>query len=183
MKARHRLPLLLAPALLALASCDIPATGVVEAGGPASGMTPVATVYFVQHGALVAAPRITDRPGDAETAMELLLEGPSAGEASVGYTSEIPGRPTRAPRTATDSVEPSAVPVDTPTVKVSGRRMSIQLPSGIGELSRLAVQQLICTAAAVQRISDPSATPAAAYVTDDQGRRIEGSAKDCPPVR
>ncbi|MCI3275131.1 hypothetical protein [Streptomyces cylindrosporus] len=182
MKARHRLPLLLAPALLALASCDIPATGVVEAGGPASGMTPVATVYFVQRGALVAVPRITDRPGNAETAMALLLEGPNGAEASAGYTTEIPVRPTRAPAAATDSVEPSALPPDTPTVKVTGDRLSIQLPAGMGGLSRLATQQLICTAAAVRRISDPSATLSEAYVTDGRGRRTEGSAEDCPQV-
>ena len=59
MKALHRVPLL---ALLALTSCGIPATGVVEAGGPASGVLPLTPVYFVEGGRLVPVPRNTGRP-------------------------------------------------------------------------------------------------------------------------
>ncbi|MGI5452618.1 hypothetical protein ACQEWB_05420 [Streptomyces sp. CA-249302] len=180
MKARHRVPLLLAPALLALTSCDIPATGVVEAGGPASGVTPVTTVYFVRADSVVAVPRITDRPGDTETAMRLLLEGPSSGEAAVGYSTALTGMPTRAPREAAATPEPSEAPVDVPTVSVKGSELVIQMPAGTGELSDLATRQLICTAAAVRRISDASNNPAMGYVVDGNGRRTQGSVEDCP---
>jgi hypothetical protein len=54
---------------------------VVEAGGPASGVTQVTTLYFVRDGTLVAVPRITATPGDTEAALELPLLGPTPDEA------------------------------------------------------------------------------------------------------
>ena len=92
MKALRSVPLL---TLLALTSCGIPATGVVEAGGPASGTLPMTRVYFVENGALVATSRTTELPGDPEAALQLLMAGPLAGEKRSGrLSSEVPGVPT-----------------------------------------------------------------------------------------
>ncbi|MFI5682110.1 hypothetical protein [Streptomyces cellulosae] len=80
-KALRSVPLM---TLRALTSCGIPVTGVVEAGGPASGTLPMTRVYFVENGALVAMPRTTELPGDPEAALQLLMAGPLAGEGRSG---------------------------------------------------------------------------------------------------
>ena len=63
MKALRSVPLL---TLLALTSCGIPATGVVEAGGPASGTLPMTRVYFVENGANQRSSKVVyDREGSS----------------------------------------------------------------------------------------------------------------------
>ena len=61
-----------------------------------------------------------------------------------------------------------------------GGALSIELPTGMGRLSGLATQQLICTAAAAHRLTTPSADPLTADVTDGSGRHAKGSDERCP---
>lgn len=188
MKATHRLPLLVAPSLLALSACGIPATGVVEAGGPASGIASVTSVYFVRDGgALVAVPRTTAEPGDAGTALDLLLLGPTDREQSEGLASEVPGRPTLAPvpTAKADPVTggPDETGEDVPTVTVRDDTLSIQLPGAMGRLSDLAIRQLICTAAVAHRVALQSTGPVTVDVTSVYGQPTRGSDKGCPDPR
>ena len=169
MRAPHRLVLLLAPALLLLSACGIPATGVVEAGGPASGIVATTPVYFLRNGALVAVPVRTPRPGNAEAAVELLLAGPSQGEQLGGFSTEVPAlpdfvqpAPTTTPGSPGGQAEPNPV---TPTVTVEGDSLSIRLPYAASALRYLAAQQLICTAAAAHRMAVSSTGPG----TDEHG--------------
>ncbi|MET9790107.1 hypothetical protein [Streptomyces canus] len=178
MKALRSVPLL---SLLALTSCGIPATGVVEAGGPASGTLPLTPVYFVENGALVAMPRTTERPGDPEAALRLLMAGPLEGEGSLdGLLTEVPGPATSAPlptATADAAGQPSS---DAPTVTVEGSTMTIGLPPGMDRLSDTGVRQMICTAAAAYRLTRPSDATVTAEVTDGGGWRVTASDEGCP---
>ncbi|WP_406155662.1 hypothetical protein [Streptomyces canus] len=178
MKALRSVPLM---TLLALTSCGIPATGVVEAGGPASGTLPMTQVYFVEDGALVAMPRTTELPGDPEAALRLLMAGPLAGEGRSGRLStEVPGVPTAmALPPATDGPGNPPSP-DTPTVTVKRDAMTIRLPPGMDGLSDAGVRQIVCTAAAAYRLTRPSDATVTAEVTDGGGRRVTASDEDCP---
>ncbi|MGW3954825.1 hypothetical protein ACWEKM_28715 [Streptomyces sp. NPDC004752] len=188
MKAAHRLALLTVPALFGLCACGIPATGVVEAGGPASGIVPVTPVYFVRDGALVAVERPTARPGDAGAALEMLFAGPTPAEAVGNLSTEVPGTPTAAlmppggallsPATAYPGTEKSAA--DGTTVSVKGDALAIRLPADFGRLSRLATRQLICTAAAAHRIGEPSADTVTVTLSSGSGWRAEGTDENCP---
>ncbi|MBE8470632.1 hypothetical protein [Streptomyces justiciae] len=191
MKAARRLALLAVPALLALASCDIPTTGVVEAGEPASGIRPVTPVYFVRDGTLVAVPRTTAWPGDAGEAVRLLLRGPTPGEAGKRLTTAIRGRrsvpasPTSAPsEPPTDAPTDLQwqTPTDEPTADVRGDRLTLRLPLGTGPLTRMATRQVICTAAAAHRVTAPSAAPVTVEVTDGSGWHAGGSDEGCPAL-
>jgi hypothetical protein len=178
MKPLRRAPLL---ALLAVTSCGIPATGVVEAGGPASGSLPLTQVYFVDNGALVATPRTTERPGEPEAALLLLMAGPLTGEGRVGgLSTEVPGVPTSTALPTATADAPGAPPMDAPTVTVKGDRMAIQLPSGMSKLSDMGVRQVICTAAAAYRLTRPSVGALTAEVADGAGQRVSGSDEGCP---
>ncbi|WP_329341923.1 hypothetical protein OG866_38220 [Streptomyces sp. NBC_00663] len=204
MKARHRLTLLAVPALLALASCDIPTTGVVEAGEPASGITPVTPLYFVHDGTLVAVPRTTAWPGNPGEAVRLLLRGPTPGEAGKRLTTEIRGRPaepTQAPSAAeperrtpspTDPQQqtptgaptdlPWQTPTDVPGADVRGDRITLRLPLGTGPLNRAATRQVICTAAGAHRVTAPSAAAVTVEVTDGSGWHADGTDEGCPAL-
>ena len=180
MKALRGVPLL---TLLALTSCGIPATGVVEAGGPASGTLPMTPVYFVENGALVATPRTTTRPGDPEAALRLLMAGPLAGEGRLdGLSTEVPGVPTAMalPPATDEPGNPDPPAPDTPTVTVKGDAMTIRLPPGMDRLSDAGVRQIVCTAAAAYRLTRPSDATVTAEVTDGGGRRVTASDEGCP---
>jgi hypothetical protein len=166
MKSTLRVALSVAPVLFVLSSCGIPATGVVEAGGPASGIVPVTPVYFVRDGALVAFTRPTAEPGDPDAALELLLRGPLPEEVLRGVSTQVP--------------VPQKAAMRTLSVSVHGGALSVELPTGMGRLSGLATQQLICTAAAAHRLTTPSADPLTADVTDGSGRHAKGSDERCP---
>lgn len=177
MKALRSVPLL---SLLALTSCGIPATGVVEAGGPASGTLPMTPVYFVENGALVAMPRTTELPGDPEAALQLLMAGPLAGEGRSGRLStEVPGVPTAM------ALPPA---IDEPTNPLAGRpdsdgrggRDGDPTPPGMDGLSDTGVRQIVCTAAAAYRLTRPSDATVTAEVTDGGGRRVTASDEGCP---
>lgn len=188
MKATHRVSMLIAPAFFALSACGIPATGVVEAGGPASGIVPTTPMFFVRDGTLAAVPRVTARPGDAGAALQMLLIGPTQVEAHGGLATEVPGAPAEVPGAPTAAAlaptsasrAPEQTSPDGPTVSVKGDTLSIRLPSGFGELSPLATSQLICTAAAAHRIGHPSGGAVTVTVSDGSGWHAEGTDENCP---
>ncbi|WSQ12554.1 hypothetical protein OG604_34940 [Streptomyces sp. NBC_01231] len=203
MRAVRRTALLLLSALGVLTSCGIPATGVVEAGGPASGVVPTIRVYFVTDGTLVAVRRQTVAPVDVESAVRLLLQGPSADEEVKRMTTLLPlpgALPTFA---STPTPTPTPAPTPTPStlfpdgaarapqeadlsdlVKVTTRenRVSIDVSALTGKVSDLAAAQLICTAVGAQRVADLRAEPAPVTVTDRTGRRVEGTGAQCPAL-
>ncbi|MBD0840658.1 hypothetical protein [Streptomyces sp. TRM68416] len=170
------------PALCALTSCGIPATGVVEAGGPAGGIAPTTRVYFVADGALVAVPRATDSPGSVEAAVQLLLQGPTDAEARKRITTRLPLPAAVPTRPATDPTDlPQALPAtDTMTVTAGNVRFSVELPPSPAEWNDLAATQIICTARAAQHVADPGADPPPVTITTPDGRRVEGTGVRCP---
>ncbi|MFE7931622.1 hypothetical protein ACFU6S_23435 [Streptomyces sp. NPDC057456] len=202
MRALRRALPLCVPALCTLVSCGIPATGVVEAGGPAHGIVPMVRVYLVESGSLVAVPRRPVGAVDAESAVRSLLEGPTAAERAKRLTTLLPpltAAPTLAPTpvatpiaTSGASVAPvtgaSGGPADeapasaSATVSVNARSgvVSIQLHGLAEELADLAVAQLICTAAEAQRTTDIGAGVVTVKVTNALGRSVEGSDERCP---
>ncbi|MEU6357557.1 hypothetical protein ABZ896_51065 [Streptomyces sp. NPDC047072] len=169
--------LLVASSLLALSGCGIPATGVVEAGAPASGITPVTPVYLLLADRLVAVPRTTEFPGDVQAAVDLLLLGPTSEEVARGLSTEVRARPTVAPDPAGAPRQPSPA---APTVSVRDDALTIELPSGTGPLSDVATRQVICTAAAAHRLTD-RATASVTAVVGESGRwRATGTDESCP---
>ncbi|MEU2286110.1 hypothetical protein ABZ614_29980 [Streptomyces sp. NPDC013178] len=197
--ALRRTALLFLPVLCALASCDIPPTGVVQAGGPAGGVVPTARVYFVRGGALIGVSRPTDAPGDVDSALETLIQGPTDVERGKQITTDLPpltGLPTLAPDTAATlptlapdtaaTDEASVAPqesfslFDRVTVRERDDEIAVQLSSAKAELGDLAAAQVICTAVAAQRVADPAAEPAPVRVTAADGRRVEATGAECP---
>ncbi|MEV0171999.1 hypothetical protein AB0I00_12890 [Streptomyces sp. NPDC050803] len=170
--------LLLLPALCTLTSCAIPATGVVEAGGPASGITPTTHVYYVANGTLIAVPRQTSAPGDIESALQLLLQGPTDVERRKRITTHLP-LPMAAPTPATAAPQRPTSPY-TLTATAKDDRISIELSPSTVDLTDLAAAQIICTAVAAQHITDPSAEPTPVSVMGANGRRVEGAGVECP---
>jgi hypothetical protein len=184
-----RSALLLLPALGALTSCGIPATGVVEAGGPASGVEPTVRVYLVANGALVAVPRRTEAPVGVESAVRVLLQGPSEAELAKRMTTELPlpgAAQTFAPSPvlpedgATPVPHEAARPSDLVKVTTRGDRVWIEVSDSAGELTDLAAAQLLCTAVGAQRVADPGAEPEPVTVTGPGGRRLDGTGAQCP---
>ncbi|MFC3576598.1 hypothetical protein ACFOZ0_25610 [Streptomyces yaanensis] len=183
--AVRRAALLFLPALYALTSCGIPTTGVVEAGGPASGVVPTIRVYFVLDGALVGRPRQTVAPVDVESALKVLLLGPNDAERTKGVTTRLPLPTGMWDWSAPATGGATAVPPEnhsTDLVKVTTRDdgISVELTPWPGEFSNLAAAQIICTATAAQRVAAPAAEPAPVTVTGPDGRHVEGTAVRCP---
>lgn len=185
----RRIALLAVPALFGLASCGIPETGVVEAGGPASGVVPTIRVYFAADGALVAVARTSTSMIDAESAVELLLQGPTDAERAKGLTTGLQPLgtlPTLAPdpRVTPDAsygpVPERLLEAGPVRVTTDDNGVSIELTAAAGELSGLAVDQLTCTVRGVQRLAAPSAEPLPVIVTGPDGRRAEGGGASCP---
>src|SRR5579859_6227109 len=130
---------MLLAAVLLLSGCGIPATGVIQSGDPATGVTPVGPVlYFVIDGHLVPTSSPTATPTDTGAAVKLLLSGPDMRERRLGMTTAL-----------------SDVPA--PAVTVNGAEVTLQLPTGTRPLPSIALRQLICTAAAA-RLADPDTT-------------------------
>jgi hypothetical protein len=158
---------------------------VVEAGGPASGVVPTIRVSFVADGALVAVPRRTVAPVDVESAVQVLLQGPSEAERVKGITTLLPlpdGSATAVPSPTALSPDNFMRPRPPDVVKVTTRddRVSLELrPVGV-DIPDLAAAQLICTAVAAQRVADPEAQPVPVTVTGPDGRRVEGTDARCP---
>ncbi|MFK0115387.1 hypothetical protein [Streptomyces sp. NPDC090994] len=179
---RRALPLLsvLLGAACPLTACGIPATGVIEAGAPASGVrkpvtaatrptTPVpetsaaaVPLYFVRNGTLVPVIRTAAVPADPASAVSLLFQGPDSEERALGLTTELP----RA--------------VAMPAVRTDGATVAIGLPAGATALSDTAVAQLACTAAAARLSQDPELGTALVAVERPGGLPAGRSSDDCP---
>lgn len=166
MRAGRRAALLMwIPALGALASCGIPTTGVVEAGGPASGAVPTLRVYFVAGGALRGVDRGVAAPVGPESAVQVLLRGPTRAEQAEGLYTLLP-----------------PVPSLMSQVKVTSRdgRMTIRLSAVPGDSGGLAAAQLICTSVAAQRVVAPRVDPLPVTVTGPAGLSVRGTGTQCP---
>ncbi|MFD4557421.1 hypothetical protein ACFWP5_24400 [Streptomyces sp. NPDC058469] len=186
MRAVRRSVSLVLPALFALASCGIPTTGAVEAGGPAGGVVPRVRVYFVADGALVGVLRRTAAPVDVESAVRVLLQGPTSAEQGKRLITMLQ-LPTPEPTLAA-SPAATAVPVPQGSASMSypvrvtshDDRVSIQLMVPVRRLAGLAAAQLICTALDAQSVGHPGATPLPVIVTGVDGQRIVATGTGCP---
>ncbi|MFE6196100.1 hypothetical protein [Streptomyces sp. NPDC057838] len=179
----HRFPLLLLPALCALASCGIPTTGAVDAGAPAGGVVPTVRVYFVTGDVLVAVDRRTTAPVGVEAALDLLLRGPSRPEREKGMTTHLaaPTTPLPARRAPDGNRRPGAPgPPEPVRVSTAGDRVLVEVSPRAGKMSGTAVAQIVCTAVAAQRVAHPGAEPDPVTVTTADHRRVEASPSRCP---
>ncbi|WBO61512.1 hypothetical protein [Streptomyces camelliae] len=156
---------MLLAATLLLSGCGIPATGVVQSGDPATGVRPIALLYFIADDRLVPVYRGISDPVDVPMAVELLLTGPDASERRRGLTTAL----TRIP---------------TPAISANGARVSLQLPTGTEPLPPIAARQLICTAAAARLADHPdtAATGVTVFVTGPDGQRTQGTSHSCSIV-
>ncbi|MFI6735730.1 GerMN domain-containing protein [Nonomuraea sp. NPDC050451] len=123
--------------LVAVTGCGVQPSDAIGAGAPPSG--PVApnippamkiTLYLVKDGRLSAVTRPGRRLPPADT-LALLAAEPTATEQADGLTTDVP---------------PEAGPFSV-TTKPAGR-LVVTLSTPAGELSALAVAQIVCTAAA-----------------------------------
>ncbi|MET8898665.1 hypothetical protein [Streptomyces albogriseolus] len=141
--------------LTALTGCGVPASDVIEAGAPASGMpgpAPTASavpatvpLFFLTEGELTAYPRPAGDAGDLTSVVRLLFEGPNEKERVTSATTDLP-RLTGAPSvTVTDGVTITVTLPDTPT-----------------PVSREALLQLTCTV----RYASPSAATVGPRTSD-----------------
>ncbi|MFE3826528.1 hypothetical protein [Streptomyces sp. NPDC059092] len=152
---------LTAPLLLA-AGCRIPGTGVVQAGESATGVRPVILLYLVKDGALHPVARSADVTSiEVGTAVALAFRGPRPTEARGGVTTELPAVPSR------------------PRVVVDGDRISVELP-GLGPLTPLAMDQLVCTVAAARALEAQAEAPAVTVVDRDGRRTVTAAEARCP---
>ncbi|MGW7255148.1 hypothetical protein [Streptomyces sp. NPDC054834] len=185
MRAVLRSASLILPALCALASCGIPTTGVVEAGGPASGIVPTTWVYLVADGTLVPVPRQMVAAVGVEPAVQVLFQGPTEKERLKGMRTLLPLLPSAAD---TSLPTASATPVPTAAARASdpvevtsnGSHVVIELAVPTAKPADLAAAQLICTAVAAQRLASPASEPLPVTVTGPDGRHTEGTGKQCP---
>ncbi|MER5431471.1 hypothetical protein [Streptomyces sp. NPDC002588] len=181
-KPVRRCVLLWLSALCALTSCGIPATDVIQAGGPASGIVPVANLYFVRSERLVAVPREMTGEFDLSWVMAALMKGPSERESAEGVRSDLPvvdvvlatpapsdGRPEPAETVATRSFV---------TVTKSDDRVLLTLAAVMG--SGLGKAQLVCTVMAAQRVISPGAKPKPVTLVEPDGRRADDAGQNCP---
>ncbi|MFJ8113687.1 hypothetical protein [Streptomyces sp. NPDC096132] len=193
MSTVRRAALLVVPAALALSACGIPATGVVEAGGPASGIPATTPLYFVRDGGLVAVHRSVPEAGDVRAAVEALLQGPDEQERLQGLTTLLAqvSEPTTLFPTVTASPaqdgtagSPSVDPTESPSraVRVTTERdgVTVELPAGMAKVFDRAAEQVICTAARAFLLAPRDVESATVTVTSSDGRRAEGSEQRCP---
>jgi hypothetical protein len=172
MKSIRRAVPLTAVAVLALTSCDIPATGVVEAGGPASGIPSTTAVYLVQDGALVVLARKVSVAGDVGTAVRALLQGPTSQERAKGVSTRLFRESQQVAETATEFVR----------VTTAQDTVHVELPLYTAKLTPVAESQLICTAARAYLLSRPDLDSVTVTVTAAGGRPIVGTDEGCPEL-
>ncbi|KNB53780.1 hypothetical protein [Streptomyces caatingaensis] len=165
---RTRRLLAVVPLLGLLAGCGIERTEVIDFGLPATGVKRPgdpgyrARLYFaVVNGAVFGLPRPADGPVDAEQAVRLMLAGPNDAERARGFFSEVMMKP-----------GPSGAGV---SVTVSRGQVAIRLPFDVGQLTRPARTQLVCTAA---HNEVPGNVPAA-----DVKVTLAGGGKRLPDLR
>ncbi|MGJ6967814.1 GerMN domain-containing protein [Streptosporangium sp. G11] len=127
--------------LAAVAGCGVQPSDVIPAGDPPSGRvapTTTTTLYLVKNGRLSAVTRPSDRPIFPADTLALLADGPTTEERALGFTTDVP---------------PEAGPFSV-TVKPSGH-LVVTLSTPAGDLSALAVEQIVCTATATA-LENPS---------------------------
>ncbi|TDD19372.1 GerMN domain-containing protein [Nonomuraea diastatica] len=122
--------------VVAVAGCGVRPSDVIPVGPPPSGAvapTTTVTLYLVKNGRLnaVTRPGHDRRPLFKADTIALLAAGPTAREQTRGYTTDVP---------------PEAGPFSV-TVKPGGH-LVVTLSTPAGELSTLAIEQIVCTAAA-----------------------------------
>ncbi|MEU4510052.1 hypothetical protein AB0G05_11180 [Nonomuraea wenchangensis] len=130
-------------ALVAVAGCGVRPSDVILAGDPPSGPVQRATtvtLYLVKNGRLDAVARPDGRLSPADT-LALLAAGPTPREQAHGLTSEVP---------------PDAGPFSL-TAEPDGR-LVVTLSTPAGELSALAVDQIVCSTVATTRGSSAQVT-------------------------
>ena len=120
-----RLALLL---LLALTACGVRPSVPIEGGPPPREEFRPGDAAFVYLLNGVTLTRVR-RPATQNTALELLVAGPTSDERAQGLTTEIP---------------PDAGPI---TVSQNADGVTVRISSAVQELSPLAQSQLVCTAA------------------------------------
>jgi hypothetical protein len=178
------MPAVLAVLGLSLSACDIPATGVVEAGGPASGVPAILPIYLVQDDSLVAVPRTLPDAGDPVWAVEALLRGPTPQERRKSLTTDLPrlpDMPTPAPTPTGLAVEGMAQGEMT-RVTSQGGTVTVELLWYGAKLSALAADQLICTAAHAYLLTRRDLDSATVRVTGAMGGPVEGGGEGCPEL-
>jgi len=160
--------LLVLPAAVLLAACGIPTTGVVQAGGAATGIRQlvpgVPMLYFVKNGLPTPVQRTTGGPDGVEAAVKAVFAGPNAQERRDGLTTELP------------------VLTATPTVRSSSSWVSIGLPAGTPRLNGTALQQLLCTVSSAPPAEVSRTEPMVmVYVAGpgDWRQNAEASRRDC----
>ncbi|MFI7706879.1 hypothetical protein [Nonomuraea sp. NPDC049480] len=121
--------------LVAAAGCGVRPSDVIEVGAPPSGSvapTTTITLYLVKNGRLSAVKRPgPSRPLFKADTLALLAAGPTAREQARGFTTDVP---------------PEAGPFSVTATPAGG--LVVTLSTAAGELSTLAVEQIVCTAAA-----------------------------------
>jgi hypothetical protein len=144
--------------LVALAGCGVQPSGVITGDAPPSGRVapaPTTTIYLVTNGRLSAVTRPAGALSQADT-LELLAAGPTAGEQAQGLTTDVP---------------PEAGPFSV-TAGPAGRFV-VSLSTPAGELSTLAIEQIVCTTAAMAPESSVQVTVVGA------GQGVDP--RTCPP--
>ncbi|WP_327719075.1 hypothetical protein OG381_29375 [Streptomyces sp. NBC_00490] len=180
MKPARGAALLVAASVLLLSGCDIPTTGVVEAGGPASGIPPTVPIYLIRDGALVAVDRTVSDAGEPVAAVESLLKGPTPQEQRERLTTEL-ARPLPAATLPTPApAEPA--PEESLRLMTETDRLRLELPRYAGKLTPLAANQVICTAARAYLLTRPDLDSTTVTVTDAAGRTFEGGVERCPEL-
>jgi hypothetical protein len=119
--------------LVAVAGCGVRPSEVITGDAPPSGAVAPATtitLYLVKNGRLHAATR-PGGPLSQAGPLTLLAAGPTAREQAHGVTTEVP---------------PEAAPFSV-TAEPAGH-LVVTLSTPVSELSALAVEQIVCTAAA-----------------------------------
>ncbi|MDA0633347.1 GerMN domain-containing protein [Nonomuraea sp. MCN248] len=122
--------------LVAVTGCGVRPSDVILAGDPPSGpvaTTTAITLFLVRDGRLGAVTRPGRRLPLAET-LTLLAAGPTAGEQARGFTTDIP----REAGPFSVSAEPAG-------------HVVVTLSAPAGDLSTLAVEQIVCTVSATAR--------------------------------
>ncbi|MEU9888738.1 hypothetical protein [Sphaerisporangium sp. NPDC051011] len=120
--------------LVAVAGCGVRPSDAIRAGDPPSGAvapTMTITLYLVKNGRLSAVTRPGGRPLFPADRLALLAAGPTPEEQAHGLTTDVP---------------PEAGPFSV-TAEAAGR-LVVTLSTPAGDLSTLAVEQIVCTAAA-----------------------------------
>jgi spore germination protein GerM len=113
-----RVPLVITVVLLA-AGCGVRPSGVITGLQAPTVEVPVSGFYLVSQGKAT----LVVRPDDTRSALDLLADGPSAGELSLGFTTEIP-----------------------PGTKMTPVPQGVEVSTDVTALSAVAVDQIVCTA-------------------------------------